>query len=77
VSPIFRRDVFHSRFKLKPDRYIEDLNFIRINKLYVTTNRFLVWLSTENYNFIDIVNGRLLNGPPEYPRRNITRDNDE
>ena len=61
---------------MKNDKFIEDVNFIRINDLYVTTSRFLIWLSTKAYRFIDIDKGHLRYGPSEIPLRNITKDDD-
>ena len=46
------------------DKYIEENNFIRLNKVEQSIYRLFVWQPTEYFKFIDYVRGSKWNGQP-------------
>ena len=52
--PIRTQDSFHSQFQLKVDRYRDNNNFLRLNKVEASDDRINVYGSPNHFQFFDI-----------------------
>lgn len=73
-NPLKTTNTFHSQFQLFRDQYRDNNNFIRINKVSATDNRFAIFDTALNYNFIDFVQNPTWIGASSAWEINVSRD---